>query len=243
MKKFIQAVLQRLLGFDQYLYYFSRIKSTFLRFDSKEGDFNYFLQLLQPGSNVLDIGANIGIMTSQLGKKLRNGKVYAFEPIPYNIHALKRVIHNLKLNNVVLFEYALGNENRENQMVLPVIESVKMQGLAHIVDKNIAGYGTGETFTVTQKRLDDIETLQCVKIDAVKIDVENFEYQVFLGARKLIEKNRPVIYCELWDNENRYRCFDLMKTLGYSIYVLHHGKPEPYETRKTHTQNFFFLPV
>jgi FkbM family methyltransferase len=241
LKKLIQAILQRVFGFRNYLFLFSLYKAKTITNDKHEGDFSYFLAAIKPASNVLDIGANIGIMTLNLAQKATEGKVFAFEPIPDNIATLKRVIGFHKLNNVQLFECALGNEQKQTEMVLPVVSSVKMQGLAHVIDKSITEFNHGITFTVPQYRLDDVPELQNIPIDAVKIDVENFEYQVFLGARQLLEKNKPLIYCELWDNQNRKNCFDLMHELGYSIQVLQYNSLVPFEPTLHKTQNFFFV--
>jgi FkbM family methyltransferase len=242
LKKLVQAILQRVLGFRNYLFLFSLYKAKTITNDKAEGDFSHFLSFIKPGSNVLDIGANIGIMTVNLAQKASAGKVYAFEPMPDNISTLKRVISFHKLNNVQLFECALGNETKQTEMVLPVVSAVKMQGLAHVIDKSITEFNEGITFTVPQYRLDDLPELKGVSIDAIKIDVENFEYQVFLGARHLIEAHKPSIYCELWDNENRKNCFELIDQLGYRIYVLSHKQLELFDAAKHRTQNFFFLP-
>jgi FkbM family methyltransferase len=241
LKKFIQAILQRVFGFRNYLFLFSLYKAKTISRDANEGDFSYFLSVIKPSSNVLDIGANIGIMTSNLASKANQGKVFAFEPIPDNIDTLKRIIRFRKLSNVQLFEYALGNETKQTQMVLPVVSAVKMQGLAHIIDKSITEFNDGITFSVPQYRLDDIPELQHIQIDAIKIDVENFEHQVFLGAKQLILKNKPIIYCELWDNQNRKNCFELMNELGYSIFVLQQNVLAPFEAGLHKTQNFFFV--
>ncbi|AMS26370.1 hypothetical protein AEM51_04390 [Bacteroidetes bacterium UKL13-3] len=242
MKKLIQAILQRLLGFRNYLFVFALYKSKTIAQDSNEGDFSHFLSLIKPDETALDIGANIGIMTSNIAKKATRGKVFAFEPMPDNIATLKRVIHFYNLQNVTLFECALGNEAKETQMVLPVVQSVKMQGLAHVVDKSITEFNSGITFSVPQYRLDDIPELQNIPIHAIKIDVENFEYQVFLGGQKLIGNNKPIIYCELWDNENRQNCFQFLQQLDYQTYVLQRNKLVLFNPMEYTTQNFFFLP-
>lgn len=243
MKKLIQAILQRILGFRNYLFLFSLYKAKTITTDKAEGDFSHFLSFIKPNSNVLDIGANIGIMTVNLARKANKGKVFAFEPIPDNISTLKRVIRFHKLQNVQLFECALGNEQKQTEMVLPVVSAVKMQGLAHVVDQSITEFNEGITFKVPQYRLDDMPELKNVAIDAVKIDVENFEYQVFMGAKSLLMRHKPVIYCELWDNENRRQCFGLMNELRYRIYILHHKQLVPFDNTAHRTQNFFFLPA
>jgi ubiquinone/menaquinone biosynthesis C-methylase UbiE len=82
MKNTIQKYLQKILGFNNYLFIFSVFKILTLRFDRKENDFFYFLRLLPENAIVLDIGANIGIMSVHLCKNVKKGMVYAFEPIP-----------------------------------------------------------------------------------------------------------------------------------------------------------------
>lgn len=243
MKKLIQAILQRTLGFRNYLFLFSLYKAKTITYDKAEGDFSHFLSFVKPDSNVLDIGANIGIMTVNLARKAVRGKVFAFEPIPDNISTLKRVIGFHKLNNVQLFECALGNEQKQTEMVLPVVSAVKMQGLAHVVDQSITEFNDGITFSVPQYRLDDLPQLKGIAIDAIKIDVENFEHQVFLGARQLISKYKPAIYCELWDNDNRRNCFELITQLGYQVYVLNNKQLALFDAAIHRTQNFFFLPL
>lgn len=242
MKKFIQAILQRLLGFRNYLFVFSLYKSKTIANDRNEGDFCHFLSLIEQHATVLDIGANIGIMTSNLAQKVTKGKVYAFEPMPDNVITLKRLLAYYRLSNVDVFEYALGNETKETQMVLPVVKAVKMQGLAHVIDKSITEFNEGITFSVPQYRLDDIPELHNTSVHAIKIDVENFEYQVFLGALHLIQINKPIIYCELWDNENRQNCFTFMQQMDYQTCILLNKELVRFDASKHSTQNFFFLP-
>jgi hypothetical protein len=71
--------------------------------------------------------------------------------------------------------------------------------------------------------------------------VENFEYFVLKGGEKLIKKDRPIIYCELWDNDNRKKCIDLLNNLGYSALVLQKNKLVPFEKAAVEKHNFFFL--
>jgi hypothetical protein len=76
----------------------------------------------------------------------------------------------------------------------------------------------------------------------MKIDVENYEYYVLKGAEMLVEKNKPVIYCELWENENRKKCFSFLNNLGYSAFILHKKELVPFNDQKHHKHNFFFRP-
>jgi hypothetical protein len=81
------------------------------------------------------------------------------------------------------------------------------------------------------------------RISAIKIDVENFEFFVLDGAKALLIKNKPIVYAELWENENRDKCFDLFKTLNYATFIVDDNKMVKFEITKHKTQNFIFLPV
>ena len=80
------------------------------------------------------------------------------------------------------------------------------------------------------------------KITAIKIDVENFEYFALKGGENLLSKNKPIIYCELWDNENRKRCISFLNNLGYSAFVLYKSELVPIEKAAIEKHNFFFIP-
>ena len=103
MKNTVKYILHKLFGFRNYLFIFSLFKIKTLKRDSKEKDFFEFLRHIPENTAVLDIGANIGIMTVHLAG-IRGSMVYAFEPMPNNILAFKRIVNHFKLKNVKLFE-------------------------------------------------------------------------------------------------------------------------------------------
>lgn len=243
MKSFAKYLLHKLFGFKNYLFIFSIFKIYTLKWDKNEKDFFYFLKLLPEGGHVLDIGANIGIMTVYLSRK-RDAHVWAFEPMPNNVQALKRIITFFALKNVKLLEYALGDKDGKIEMVMPVIDKVKMQGLSHVVHESIADNNEGEKFEVPIKKLDAMEEFQKdgINITGIKMDVENFEYFVLKGGEGLLRKHQPLLYCELWDNENRSACFELMQNLGYSINIVHGNHHHPFDPKQHQTQNFLFIP-
>ncbi|MDQ3048701.1 MAG: FkbM family methyltransferase [Bacteroidota bacterium] len=244
MKNAIKYLLHKLLGFKNYLFLFSLYKIRTLKSDRNERDFFKFMELIPAGTSVLDIGANIGIMTVHLARSEKNLRVFSFEPMPTNIEAFNRIIRHFCLKNVHLFEVALGNKEGEAEMVMPVISNVRMQGLSHVVHDSIPENNAGEYFKVPLKKLDSMPELMnsSQRISAIKIDVENFEFFVLDGARELIKKNKPVVYAELWENENRESCFRLFKEFEYRTYVILEGSRVEYDSRKHVTQNFIFLP-
>ncbi len=240
-KKIIRSILQQWLGFDRYVFWLAIIQITRMRFLGYDKEFLHFCKLIQPDGAILDIGANIGITAVVLAKKHPDTILYAIEPLPHNIHALKRVIDFFQLKNVIIIETALGDEQKQVNMVVPVTRGATMQGLAYIQEDVLHEKMTGHVFSVGVQQLDQLPSpgLQ-TKISAIKIDVENYELYVLRGGRVLLEKYRPIVFCELWDDERRLLCFALMKELGYRIKVWERGQLVDFNEQES--LNYFFLP-
>ncbi len=241
MKRFIQFILQRTLGFGNYLVLFSIITVKSIKRNPAERDFLYFIDLIPDEGIILDIGANIGITTVPIAKKKRNATIYSFEPVPENLKALKRVIEYFRLTNVRVIHTALGDQHGELKMIMPIIDKVKMQGLSYIPSDNME-VGTNDIeIIVPVQKLDDIpEIANAQKISAIKIDVENFEYFVLKGASNVLIQHMPIIYCELWDNDKRLLTIDYLNSLGYEVKVYDGGALKNFEGQNK--INFFFIP-
>ena len=239
----LKLFLQKVLGMNNYLFLFSIFTIKRLKWNKHEEEFLFFNDMLPDNAIVMDIGANIGIMTVPIALKVRNAQVYAFEPVPTNVKALKRIVNYFKLKNVKIFETALGEQAGELKMVMPVTNNVKMQGLSHVLEDNSNDpLSQGEVFSVPVQKLDDIAELKAAdKITAIKIDVENFEYYVLKGGEALLRKHKPIIYCELWDNEKRYLTLNYLKGLGYKVKVYQNEKLEEYTNQEV--INFFLMPT
>jgi FkbM family methyltransferase len=147
------------------------------------------------------------------------------------------------LSNVKSFQIALGDRSGEIDMVLPVQNAVRFHGLAHVKEISVNGIDKGELFRCPIRQLDEIEELNVegIHITGIKIDVENYEYFVLKGAESILKKHYPVIYCELWENENRVKTMQFLSTLGYKIFVLEDQSLIPFNPQIHKTQNFFFV--
>ena len=243
MKTFIKFILQKILGLKTYLFVFAQFVIIKLRYDKKEKDFFHFLKLIPDGGLVLDLGANIGVTSYHLSKKLPMSTIFSFEPLELNMNTLKRIKKKYNLKNIQEYLVAVGVENGKLEMVMPVINNVPMHGLSHVIQEENTENNEGLKYQVPVIYLDGFEPIKTSekKVTAMKIDVENFEYFVLKGGEKLIKKDRPVIYCELWDNENRKKCIDLLNNLGYSALLLQKNKLVPFEQAAVEKHNFFFL--
>lgn len=240
MKNAVKYILQKLLGLQTYLYVFARYKIRTLRNDRKENDFFTFLSLLKDGKgDVLDIGANIGIMTVHLANTLPNTTIHAFEPMPQNVSVLRRIIQKFGLKRTKVHELALGDHEGNAKMILPLNGQTIMQGLSHVKHESIREWNEGLEVEVKLDMLDNVINGQAVQ--GIKIDIENFEYFALKGGKRIIETNKPIIYAELWDNENRSNCFQFLSDLNYRIFVSEQNKLVPFDVAKHQTQNFIFI--
>jgi FkbM family methyltransferase len=243
LKHFFIRILHSLLGFKNYLFLFSIFKIFTLRFYSNKKDYLFFTEMIKKDSNVIVIGANTGITTIPIAKKNSEGNIFAFEPVIENYEILQRVIKYFKVKNITAFCYALGNENTEAEMLMPVLDSVKSHGLCHIADEKVEGFKEGIKMKVQMRKLDSMSNVIKVKINFIKIVAQNSDRYIFPGARDMILKNRPVIYCELWNNENRRITMSIIREMGYDIKIRSGTKLINFSNDLPYTENFFFLPA
>ena len=240
LKIYLKFILQKLLGYDNYLFVFSLFAISRQRMRFHEDDFSQFLKMIPVNGYILDIGSNIGTTAVPLAKRVSAGKVYCFEPIPEHVRILMKIIRHFHLSNIEIFETALGAENGELTMVIPEFYKVKFQGFSHVVETD-SDKKKGELIRVNVKRLDDIQTITDLNvIHAIKIDVENFEYHVLKGAEGIIRKHRPVLFCELWDDEKRSQTINYLENeLGYQVKVFKAHQWEDFTGQQA--SNFLFI--
>lgn len=218
-KHAIKALLQHCLGYPRYLRLFSRFKIRTLRFDWRERDFFRFLSLLPTDGTVLDIGANLGFLTYYMSRRAVSGRVIAFEPMPDNLAVLRYVVQRYGLRNVQIEGCALGDSNSTATMILPRSSAALEQGLCHVVGEDTKEGGM--LFRVPMQTLDALRDRfeGGLRVVGIKMDVENFEQYVLKGGERVIREQRPVIYIELMNNENRRRCFEMAASWDYRVLV------------------------
>jgi FkbM family methyltransferase len=211
-----KRVLQRTLGFRRYLVAHSLFVAGTLALRRSEGQVRRFIERLRPDANVLDVGSNVGTMTLLFARRCLRGHVYAFEPIPENIAATWTMVTLFDLPNVTVFPFGLGERDETVTMVMPAQNGVRLEGLSHVLaDANAIEEGV--RYDVELRRLDGLATFGKVRVDAMKLDVEDHERYVLAGAERIIARDHPLIYAELWSAENRRGCCALLERHGYRL--------------------------
>ncbi len=247
MEKLIRVILQKFLGFKRYLRLVSYIylKLVFAGFLKKKYPELFFLkQLIKPGFVCVDIGANVGYYSSFLSKYSGNtGHVYAVEPMATFAEIFKKNTRLFGIENITLYQTALGAAKGELTMGTPIINGVMRHGLTSVVD---AANATGmHTYTVPVAVPDELfDTLQ--QFDFMKCDVEGYEVFLFPHFLKTLSKFKPVIQVEISTEENRKILFDLLLPLGYKIAKLRNNILTPFDAEtalKDDNGDFYFIPT
>lgn len=134
---------------------------------------------------ILDVGANIGNHTLFFATHLDYNQIWALEPIPQNFDLLQHNVENL--GGVRTRRVAVGDGNLDIKMSL----SPDNMGACEVTP-------IGD-IPVHQIRVDD---LLVQPVTLLKIDVEWYEPFVLLGAKNIIESDKPLILIE--DTEKEY---------------------------------------
>ena len=72
---------------------------------------------------------------------------------------------------------------------------------------------------VRTSRFDDFEREHPMKLDLIKIDVEDFEAAVLRGMRATLERDRPFLVCEILPREHgNQQTLKILGDLGYTPY-------------------------
>jgi FkbM family methyltransferase len=178
-------------------------------------------QIVRNGDTVLDIGANIGMVTVLLSDLVgKNGSVHSFEPNPSLCDGINRTISHNGITNVTLHPIALGSKQDTVELIIPNHN----RGAASMVWNK--GRTDCDVVNVRVVPLDEIcKNNKINSIRFIKIDVEGFENEVFLGAQQLLSTIQPdAILFELnWRTERQFSEEPLIKLLhgyGYDFFVI-----------------------
>ncbi|QHS56329.1 FkbM family methyltransferase [Mucilaginibacter sp. 14171R-50] len=176
---------------------------------------------LKPGDTAIDIGANIGLQSVRMSQCVgAEGTVYAFEPLEYLQHKLKKNLALNKAGNVTVFPYALSDTASETEFSID--DRAWNQGTFSL--NNTFG-NTKQAVTV--KVGDNIpEVMGLQNVSLIKIDVEGFEYHVLRGLTNTLKKHRPRIIFEYDSNywpgtgQSIHDCYNFLQSLNYKLYQI-----------------------
>lgn len=193
-----------------------------------------YTEVIREGDVVFDIGANIGAHTLPLAASVGDsGRVYSFEPTTYafgkqreNIALNPRLACRIVTNHVML----IGT--RFDLMPNAVYSSWPLESALDLHAEHRGRLMATEG--AVKMTLDSfIHSVGISRVNLIKLDVDGNEYDVLLGARKLLGSQRPQIVLELapYVDVIHPEKFDtLLRNLwayGYQLFELSSGRLLP----------------
>jgi FkbM family methyltransferase len=156
---------------------------------------------------ILDIGSSFGFLSTVWAlSAARNGKVVGFEASPdVYMTACETQMRN-RLENLSYYNNAVYNVDGE--VTLAIFDGTR----AEISEDKLHGISVPSLALDTFTKSADIG-----RVDLIKIDVDGSELEVLLGARNLIERDRPLLIVE---SNGDIRVGDLLSTMGYDLFDL-----------------------
>jgi len=143
-----------------------------------------------PNTDVLDIGANIGlnsIRMNQLNPITEGNKIHMFEPqhdvftlLEYNTKQLPRVLYNFALSDSC------------NILNFSPVES-NMGGTSMVSNEN------ANNVHILSTKLDNIKFDRPVSV--VKLDVEGGEAGTLIGGTNFFNTHKPILIIEIWKDK------------------------------------------
>lgn len=184
-------------------------RGVYLYGDSIEPELNYLDKFLDKDSVFIDIGASSGIYTLKAAKHLTHeGIVIAVEPFPEVFNTLYVSVKKNGFNNVKLRNFCASKETSEKTLWM----NSDLPNTFSIVERHNNSSG----LSVLGVSIDDLMLWEKLnRLDYIKIDAEGAEKEILIGAKKSIEKFRPIIQAEI-----TVRALDL-KFNSYEVFKAH----------------------
>lgn len=165
----------------------------------ERGEVKFLESIAEEGMDVIDIGANIGISSVAIARKIGGrGKLYSFEPLPQYFDVLKENISSNGLENVEVYKLAVTEQVGR--------ASFYQKGLS----SGIVFEEGAKKFEVPTTNIDRFLSEEKIeRIDLINMDCEGSELLVLKGAKETLQKNKVKIFCEIHH--------DFLKQLGQSV--------------------------
>lgn len=170
----------------------------------------------------VDVGANYGFYSVLAALWNPTLRVVSFEPLPAIFAGLRK---NVFLNQVEARVHcenlALSNQTGTATLYLPPTTGNDLESTGTLSLDSWQVRQRCEPVQVQTIRLDDYELRHPMRVDVVKIDVEDFEADVLLGMERIVRRDQPFIICEILPRNREHkneRTRQAIEKLNYTPY-------------------------
>jgi FkbM family methyltransferase len=187
-------------------------------FSAEQKALDHFIHYLKASDTIIDVGANIGYTTLLFSKAVSKGKVLSIEPSKELFNTVKEQLDLNQINNTTCLNIGLGEKELMAQLYKV---SENNSGMNRVFEHSET---TFESESIHIKTLDNVVKEQKIGIvNAIKIDVEGYEFKILKGAYDTIKTHKPVLLIEIDDlnlreqQSNPAEVLQFLEGLNYSI--------------------------
>jgi len=195
---------------------------------------NWLDTLIHPGDCVLDIGANVGLVSLLMAKRTgRSGAVFAFEPSPPNLRLLAYHQRKNRLRHLHIEPSAVSDRHGETISFYLLNEGDNLSNSLVFSGETLPNmdadlYSARKEITVPTVSMDAFCSAGGLKPSLIKVDVEGAELLVLRGASRILLEARPnvVLAVHPWwlpDGQTAADIVSFLHSHGYTIHD-HSGK-------------------
>jgi FkbM family methyltransferase len=150
---------------------------------------------LASGGHFLDIGANIGIFSCMVGRSRDDVQIICFEANPALLPFLQTNLAQNQVNHGQVLNVLCGEHDADAVDFYPA--PTQSNGMSSRAPQ----FSAANKIHLTMRSLDSLfaQALTWTGPVVLKVDVEGFEREVFLGARAFIAHYKPKIIFEFLD--------------------------------------------
>ncbi len=174
-----------------------------------------FMESLGASKTVFDIGANTGLYALLAAADNPKRNVYAFEPVPQIFDRLKRNADLNELKNLHAYQYAVTDHDGRVEFYLSPgavpLESSMLKGFRDNTSPTVVPALTIDSFVMRNN---------IKRVDLLKMDTEATEHLVLEGAKAVLQRDEPMIICEvLWGRTERF-LNALLDNTNYQFFLI-----------------------
>lgn len=152
-----------------------------------------WMEVLQPGDNVIQVGAYNGYLTLPLALLVHPGQVHAFEPDTRARELLVEALHINKIKNVMVYD------------VMPTSHTVRMFRVSKFnpVKPHRTIWRAQQPNAIDICMGTPLDAVLIQDVSLIHIDANGEEYGVLAGAEQIIQRDRPLLTIDIWNTQKR----------------------------------------
>jgi len=178
---------------------------------------------LDPGMNVLEVGANIGYYVKLVANEIGScGRILAFEPSRINMNMLRKNIELSSLEDIVHLENAAVGET-SGSAELFIMDKANTSSL---IKRNDGALTQVNSEIVPIVSIDEYLNASEFIFDWFRMDVEGYEFEIIRGMRESIKRSNPKgcfieVHSSLFPElgHTTLEFLELMNTIGFSLNI------------------------